>query len=289
MPLALLDVLCVHYYILIKLHAMSTDSNQITMFTKNSNNLFVSSSHVQFIPRRMKKRNLFVKCLGVFAVILATGLAVFGQAPTISPLTPTSLTGFSACQGTASSTQTVSVSGSDLTANLVVNAPSGYHVSLSPSTGFSNTVSIAPTSGTVNATTVYVRINASAPAATITGNLTVSSTGAANETASLSGTVNALPSLTITNPASSCSAVDITSSAVNNSSSLTLSYWTNSSATSSLANPSAVSTTGTYYIKGVDVNGCSVIEPVVVLTDMSEPEKASDTLQITALFTTMPV
>ena len=67
---------------------MSTDSNRMAHNCNNttSNNTFVSQSHEQFIPKRMKKANLFVKSLGVLALILASSLSVFGQCvfPTIT-------------------------------------------------------------------------------------------------------------------------------------------------------------------------------------------------------------
>jgi gliding motility-associated-like protein len=80
-------------------------------------------------------------------------------------------------------------------------------------------------------------------------------------------TINPTPSLTITNPAAVCApnTVDITSSLVTAGSTGggTLSYWTNAGATIALANPSAVSTGGTYYIKST-LGSCSDIEPVIV-------------------------
>jgi gliding motility-associated-like protein len=41
-------------------------------------------------------------------------------------------------------------------------------------------------------------------------------------------------------------------------------YWTNAAGTNSLANPNAVTTSGTYYISGTNSNGCKKIMPVVV-------------------------
>ncbi|MES2410258.1 MAG: hypothetical protein V4535_02310, partial [Bacteroidota bacterium] len=82
-------------------------------------------------------------------------------------------------------------------------------------------------------------------------------------------TINATPVLSITNPPAVCSpnAVDITLPAVTAGSSGggTLSYWTNAAATTGLtiAQASAISTSGTYYIKST-LGSCSDIEAVIV-------------------------
>ncbi len=81
-------------------------------------------------------------------------------------------------------------------------------------------------------------------------------------------TINSLPSVLITNPAAVCApaTVDLSASSVTVSSStgLTYTYWRDASATTSLSNYTAVSATGTYYIKGANANGCSSIQPVSV-------------------------
>ena len=81
-------------------------------------------------------------------------------------------------------------------------------------------------------------------------------------------TINALPSVVITNPAAVCApaTVDLSAAAVtvSSSSGLTYTYWRDASANTSLSNYTAVSATGTYYIKGTNANGCSTIQPVSV-------------------------
>ena len=113
--------------------------------------------------------------------------------PTISA-TPASLSGFITTIGTVSASQNVVVSGSNLTDNITVAAPSPYEVSLDNSTFFSSFI-LNQSGGTVNNTTVYVRISSSATAGQKDGSLTLAA-GTANKAVSLSGTVIGLINLT---------------------------------------------------------------------------------------------
>ncbi len=80
-------------------------------------------------------------------------------------------------------------------------------------------------------------------------------------------TINSTPVLSISNPVSVCSpaTVDITAAPITSGStgSVALSYWTNSAATIALANPSAIATSGTYYVKSTS-GTCLDIKPVTV-------------------------
>ena len=85
-------------------------------------------------------------------------------------------------------------------------------------------------------------------------------------------TINPKPTVTITNPAPVCSpaTVDITTAAVTAGSTagLTFTYFTDAAGTIVLATPNAVAASGTYYIKGSTVAGCSDIKPVVVTINL---------------------
>ncbi|MCF8214756.1 MAG: hypothetical protein K9I92_06335, partial [Chitinophagaceae bacterium] len=78
-------------------------------------------------------------------------------------ITTGSFTAFSSCAGTASTAQSVTVSGQNLgTSPITATAPTGYEVSLSSGSGYASSVSIAATSGTVATTTVYLRLKSDA-------------------------------------------------------------------------------------------------------------------------------
>lgn len=117
-----------------------------------------------------------------------------------------------------------------------------------------------------NASKVYFKSSTPAPAVTYTATAT---TGlGCFRSATVDVTVNPLPTVATVAPAAVCSGstVDLTASAVTTGSDtgLTYTYWTNAGATTALTNSTAVATSGTYYIKGTNANGCSSVASVVV-------------------------
>lgn len=95
---------------------------------------------------------------------------------------------FSTTLGTPSSPQTVSVSGANLTDDLTVTAPAGFEVSSDGST-YAPSVDLPPTSGSVAATTMSVRLTGAA-VGEFTGNVSFASAGATPENRAVSGTVS---------------------------------------------------------------------------------------------------
>ncbi|MDB5008643.1 MAG: hypothetical protein JWP45_3036 [Mucilaginibacter sp.] len=89
------------------------------------------------------------------------------------------LSGLSTTYGTASASGNFSVSGTNMTAGILVTPPSGYQVSTDNST-FTNSITVGA-AGTIAPTTVYIRIAANTPAGNITvANVVLSSSGAIN-------------------------------------------------------------------------------------------------------------
>lgn len=83
-----------------------------------------------------------------------------------------------------------SVSGLNLTSDIVISAPQDFEVSLTSGSGFGASVNISPSSGTVASTMVYVRLKSGLAVNSYTGDVTLASTGATNKTVALSGQVN---------------------------------------------------------------------------------------------------
>lgn len=93
-----------------------------------------------------------------------------------------------------SATQTFTVSGENLTANISIAAPTNYEISLTSDSGYTSPLTLAQSGGTVATTTVYVRLKAGLSTNDYNGELiTASSTGAAQKTVTLSGSVTPPP------------------------------------------------------------------------------------------------
>ena len=88
-----------------------------------------------------------------------------------------------------SAAQTFTVSGSNLTSNVTVTAPTNFEVSKDGSS-YAGSQTITA-SGTLSATTIYVRLKSGLAVNSYSGNITVASTGATSKTVSLSGSVSA--------------------------------------------------------------------------------------------------
>lgn len=123
--------------------------------------------------------------------------------PTITVSTAT-LSGFGYMEGSGPSTeQSFTVSGSNLTANISIDAPTNYEISTGTGAGFNANMSdplvLTQSGGTVGTTTIYVRLKAGLAAGDYNGEvITASSTGADNKTVTCSGTVTPIPDPEIT-------------------------------------------------------------------------------------------
>jgi hypothetical protein len=104
---------------------------------------------------------------------------------------PSSISGFSYLEGEGpSAAQMFSVTGENLSENIVVQAPANYEISSSETTGFSPTITLTQVGGAVAETPLYARLEAGLSIADYNNELiTVNSAGAMEVTISLSGSV----------------------------------------------------------------------------------------------------
>ncbi len=170
-------------------------------------------------------------------------------APSIN-VTGTPLAAFSSCSGSPSAEQNFTVSGSALTADITITAPTDFEISITSGSGFNSSLTLTQSGGSVPNTIIYVRMAASATG-TPSGNITVASSGVTTVNVAVSGTVNPIPptpTITPGGPTTFCTGGSVTLT----SSSATDNLWSTGATTQSIS----VSTAGTYTVT-VTVAGCS--------------------------------
>ena len=110
----------------------------------------------------------------------------------------TNLTGLNYNYGSGpSAEQTFTVSGSSLSGNVVITPTSRLEISKTTGAGFASTaINLAPTSGSVSTTTIYVRLKSGLTAGSYSDTLNIASTGTITKKIIVSGTVSSTPQLT---------------------------------------------------------------------------------------------
>lgn len=135
---------------------------------------------------------------GTAAITVATGVAVSNSVtfvidPAGVPSISTSISalpGFTTVTGTASASQSFTVTGANLTADVSVAAPANFEVSVNNTTWADN-LTLLRTGNVLTGqpVTVYTRLKASAPAGLYASNITFGTTGGASKQVAVSGTV----------------------------------------------------------------------------------------------------
>ena len=138
---------------------------------------------------------------GKLDLVVANGynqtVSVLRNNPQFPPSISTigTLTSFSSCAGSASAQQTLILSGTNLTANLVVTPPTGFEVSTNTGSGFGSSVSLIPASGTITGTAIFIRLTNSATGSP-SGNIVCTSTGSTTQNLAVNGIVKAISTST---------------------------------------------------------------------------------------------
>ena len=98
-----------------------------------------------------------------------------------------SLSAFSSQPGTPSPQQSYTVSGSNLTAGILITAPVDFQISTTSGSGWTSSLTLPQTGGTVSSTPIYVRFDR-ATEGTSSGNIVHSSAGATTQNQAVTGT-----------------------------------------------------------------------------------------------------
>ena len=130
------------------------------------------------------------------------------------------LNSFSTTAGTGSSSQTFTVSGFNLIGDLTVTPPLGFEIK---TTGdyTSSPITVARSSGSVAPTTVTIRVASTTAASSLSGNVTVSSSGATDKILAVNGTVSPDTTPFITVSTNALPAFSVSSGSVSTSQSFT--------------------------------------------------------------------
>ncbi|MFM1852732.1 MAG: hypothetical protein RL164_49 [Bacteroidota bacterium] len=167
------------------------------------------------------------------------------------------LTSFTTCVNVASTAQTFTVSGANLSANVLVSAPTGYEVSLSSGSGYASSVTITA-SGTLTATTVYVRLASAATAGAVNGSISIASTGATTQTIAVTGTINgAATAPTATTPQILCPNSTVADLQATAATGTTIAWYSAATGGSALASTTPLVSANNYYVQATDANGCA--------------------------------
>jgi hypothetical protein len=125
-----------------------------------------------------------------WAAMIATFKAGTGGPTPRITITGTPLSAFSGVPGTPSAEKTYTVSGSNLTNDITITAPTDFQVSLNSGSGFASSLVLSQSGGLVADTPIYVRFNR-ATDGTSSGNITHASSGATARNVAVSGTATA--------------------------------------------------------------------------------------------------
>lgn len=167
-----------------------SDYKSSLSLTQSGGTVASTTIYVRFKPAStgLKSGNIAIKSTGAET----KNVTVSGTGTTVSPPTiavsTTSLPDFGGVLvNSNSSSQSFTVSGSNLSANISLSAPSGFEISKSSGSNYGATLSLTQTSGTVSNTTIYVRFSPTSAGAK-SGEISVSSTGVATKKVAVSGT-----------------------------------------------------------------------------------------------------
>jgi len=110
--------------------------------------------------------------------------------------------------GNSSLEQSFTVSGTDLADDIIITAPTGFEMSLTSSSGFTNTLTLLASDETVSATKIYVRFTPLIQGA-YSDNITVNSSGINEQSISVTAYAGGEPEISVITDQTICSGNDV--------------------------------------------------------------------------------
>ncbi len=190
---------------------------------------------------------------------------------------------FVVCVGASSSEKVLIVGGSNLSANINITAPTGYEISLTSGSGFTNTITLTAINNAVANTNIYLRLRYDATNG-VFGNMSISSTGATTQYKGIPpATIASIPAAPIVTSTINYTTGDIptilTATALSNHSLKWYSLSTGGTATNTAYTPTTnIAGTQNYYVSQVNASGCESTRAQITVT-ISNP---SNTVQAPA-------
>src|SRR3989339_78718 len=144
---------------------------------------------VRFLPNETKNYNASIENISTGATaqnVEVRGTGILPPRPTVN-VNNTSLIFGDVLVNTNSSPKSYILSGSNLSSNITIEAPSSFQISNNETFGFGSSITLNPTNGTVSNTLIWVRFSPAA-AQSYSGNVINTSSGAITKNVSVSGT-----------------------------------------------------------------------------------------------------
>ena len=233
--------------------AFTYSSSNAAVATVSGNTVSIVGAGTATITATQAANGLYLQTTKTLTLTVAT-------VPTIN-VSSSSLNSITTCSGIASSVSSFTVSGSNLSSNVTVTAPTGFEVSLSSGSGYASSVAITA-SGTLASTTVYVRIAASATG-TPSGNIVVSA--GATQNVAVTGTVTHSPTAPIATASQLlCPGSTVASLQATAGTGETIEWYAAATGGTALASSTPLVAGNTYYAQAVNANGCGSLRTAVV-------------------------
>ncbi|MDG1741142.1 MAG: lamin tail domain-containing protein, partial [Crocinitomicaceae bacterium] len=160
-------------------------SSSPTSWSNTSGSEFTSTDRLLYV----KSRSTGINSCTNYA---SSAFSIKLKRPIIT--TAGTLSSFTTCEGSNSTSQSFNVSGNYISnaSGITVTAPSGFEVS-TDDTNFSGTVNLSASSGNVATSTIYVRLSNSASSGSTSDNVICTATSAVNKNVATSATVTTAP------------------------------------------------------------------------------------------------